>query len=103
MLGRIDYRDAWRIQHELVTARAADESPDQLLLLEPPAVLTLGPSPEASADGAEHDEAADDTDGDGLPTAIQIVGRPFGEATLLSLAAQIEKVRPWAHRRPPVC
>ena len=33
-------------------------------------------------------------DGDGLPTAIQIVGRPFGEATLLSLAAQIEKVRP---------
>ena len=42
-------------------------------------------------------------DGDGLPTAIQIVGRPFGEATLLSLAAQIEKVRPWAHRRPPIC
>jgi amidase len=41
-------------------------------------------------------------DGDGLPTAIQIVGRPFGEATLLSLAAQIEKVRPWAHRKPPI-
>ncbi len=41
-------------------------------------------------------------DGDGLPTAIQIVGRPFDEATLLSLAAQIEKARPWAHRRPPI-
>jgi amidase len=41
-------------------------------------------------------------DGDGLPTAIQLVGRPFDEATLLSLSAQIEKVRPWAHRRPPI-
>ena len=29
-------------------------------------------------------------DGDGLPTSIQLVGRPFDEATLLSLAAQIE-------------
>lgn len=41
-------------------------------------------------------------DGDGLPTSIQLVGRPFDEATLLSLAAQIETARPWAHRRPPV-
>jgi amidase len=41
-------------------------------------------------------------DGNGLPTSIQIVGRPFDEATLLSLAGQIEKARPWAQRRPPV-
>jgi amidase len=41
-------------------------------------------------------------DGDGIPTSIQIVGRPFDEATLLSLGAQIESARPWAHRRPPV-
>ncbi len=41
-------------------------------------------------------------DGDGLPTSVQLVGRPFDEATLLSLAAQIEDARPWAHRRPPV-
>ncbi|MGE2723131.1 amidase [Mycolicibacterium pulveris] len=41
-------------------------------------------------------------DGNGVPTSIQLVGRPFDEATLLSLAAQIEKARPWAHRRPPV-
>jgi amidase len=41
-------------------------------------------------------------DGNGIPTSIQIVGRPFDEATLLSLGAQIESARPWAHRRPPV-
>jgi amidase len=42
-----------------------------------------------------------DLDGNGVPTSIQIVGRPFDEATLLSLAAQIEQLRPWAQRRPP--
>ncbi|MGH3563741.1 MAG: amidase family protein, partial [Mycobacterium sp.] len=41
-------------------------------------------------------------DRDGLPVAIQLVGRPYDEATLLSLAAQIEQARPWAHHRPPV-
>jgi amidase len=39
---------------------------------------------------------------DGLPLAVQIVGRPGDEATLLSLAAQIEAERPWADRRPPL-
>ncbi|MHB8241930.1 MAG: amidase [Solirubrobacteraceae bacterium] len=38
---------------------------------------------------------------DGLPRAVQIVGRPNDEATLLSLAAQLEAERPWADRRPP--
>jgi amidase len=41
-------------------------------------------------------------DGDGVPTSIQLVGRPFDEATLLSLSAQIEKARPWADHHPPV-
>jgi lipoyl(octanoyl) transferase len=41
-LGRIAYRDAWELQHELVAKRRATEIPDQLLLLEHPAVLTLG-------------------------------------------------------------
>ncbi len=41
-LGRLDYRSAWQLQHELVDARAADAVPDQLLLVEHPAVLTLG-------------------------------------------------------------
>jgi amidase len=41
-------------------------------------------------------------DGHGVSTSIQLVGRPFDEATLLSLSAQIEQARPWADRRPPV-
>jgi amidase len=43
-----------------------------------------------------------DLDGNGLPTSIQLVGKPFDETTLLSLAAQIEQALPWAQRRPPV-
>ena len=38
---------------------------------------------------------------DGLPRAVQLVGRPGEEATLLSLSAQIESERPWAGERPP--
>ena len=41
-LGRIAYRDAWDLQKRLARARAADRFGDQLLLLEHPAVLTLG-------------------------------------------------------------
>jgi lipoyl(octanoyl) transferase len=41
-LGRIDYREAHALQKRLVEQRAADRIPDQLLLLEHPAVLTLG-------------------------------------------------------------
>jgi amidase len=39
---------------------------------------------------------------DGLPLAIQLVGREAGEATLLALAAQLEAAAPWAGRRPPL-
>jgi amidase len=38
----------------------------------------------------------------GLPVAVQLVGRPDDEGTILSLAAQLEAARPWAERRPPV-
>jgi amidase len=36
----------------------------------------------------------------GLPIGIQLVGRPYGEATLLRIAAQLEEAEPWAARRP---
>lgn len=41
-------------------------------------------------------------DRNGLPLSIQLVGRPYDEATLLALSAEIEADRPWAHRRPQV-
>jgi amidase len=39
---------------------------------------------------------------DGLPLAVQLVGRPAGEGALLALAAQLEEALPWAGRRAPV-
>jgi amidase len=39
---------------------------------------------------------------EGLPLAVQIVGRPSDEQTLLSLAAQLEAARPWTDRLPAV-
>ncbi|HEU4361430.1 MAG TPA: amidase family protein [Mycobacterium sp.] len=37
---------------------------------------------------------------DGMPQAVHLVGRPNDEATLVSLAAQLESVQPWAAHRP---
>jgi amidase len=37
---------------------------------------------------------------DGLPLAVQLVGRVGAEDTLYSLAGQIEEAQPWAQRRP---
>jgi amidase len=39
---------------------------------------------------------------EGLPLAVQIVGRQGDERTVLALAAQLEAERPWADRRPTV-
>jgi amidase len=39
---------------------------------------------------------------DGLPLAVQLVGRPAAEGALLALAAQLEEARPWTERRPPI-
>jgi lipoate-protein ligase B len=41
-LGRADYRSVWDLQKRLAAARADDEIGDRLLLVEHPAVLTLG-------------------------------------------------------------
>jgi lipoyl(octanoyl) transferase len=41
-LGRIEYGRAWSLQKRLAAARAHERIADQLLLLEHPAVLTLG-------------------------------------------------------------
>jgi aspartyl-tRNA(Asn)/glutamyl-tRNA(Gln) amidotransferase subunit A len=36
----------------------------------------------------------------GLPVGLQLIGRPFGEATLLALATAYERETPWHERRP---
>ncbi|MFY9930426.1 MAG: amidase, partial [Streptosporangiaceae bacterium] len=38
---------------------------------------------------------------EGLPIGVMLAGRMGEEATLISLSAQLEQARPWAHRRPP--
>jgi amidase len=37
-----------------------------------------------------------------LPIGAQLVARPDGEATLLSLSAQLERELSWPELRPPV-
>lgn len=37
----------------------------------------------------------------GLPIGVMFTGRMGAEGTLLSLSAQLERARPWAHRFPP--
>lgn len=42
------------------------------------------------------------TNADGLPIGVMLAGRLGGEATLVSLSAQLEAARPWAGRTPPI-
>lgn len=37
---------------------------------------------------------------DGLPTGVQLMGRPADEITLIALAAQLEAAHPWQQHRP---
>jgi amidase len=37
----------------------------------------------------------------GLPMSMQFVGQPGDEATLYSLAGQLEQAHPWSQRKPP--
>ena len=39
---------------------------------------------------------------DGLPMGVHVLGRFGDEATLVRLAAQLERARPWADRAPPI-
>ncbi|HLM88403.1 MAG TPA: amidase [Streptosporangiaceae bacterium] len=39
---------------------------------------------------------------EGLPIGVMLAGRMGGEATLISLSAQLEEARPWRGRHPPI-
>lgn len=39
---------------------------------------------------------------EGMPLAVQLIGRPGDEITLFRLAAQLERERPWADKLPPL-
>jgi amidase len=39
---------------------------------------------------------------DGFPVAVQLVGRPGDEATLLAVATELETATGWLGRRPPL-
>lgn len=38
----------------------------------------------------------------GIPTGVQIVGHPYDDATVFTVGAAVEALRPWAARRPDI-
>jgi lipoyl(octanoyl) transferase len=51
-LGLLSYEDTWKLQLELLEARATDLLPDTLLFVQHPAVITLGRKTPGVRDGA---------------------------------------------------
>ncbi|WP_017652662.1 amidase [Fortiea contorta] len=60
----------------------------------------VAPCPPANATGQPAIALPVGFDSNGLPISVQLVGKPAAEATLISLAAQLEAANPWIHRRP---
>jgi amidase len=60
----------------------------------------VAPCPPFNASGLPAITLPTGFDAKGLPIGIQLVGRPTAEATLITLAAQLEAINPWIHHRP---
>jgi amidase len=60
----------------------------------------VAPCPPANATGLPAIALPVDFDSQGLPISVQLVGKPAAEATLISLAAQLEAAKPWIQHRP---
>jgi amidase len=61
----------------------------------------IAPCPPANATGLPAIALTVGFDDNGLPMSVQLIGKPAAEATLISLAAQLEAVLPQVSHRPP--
>jgi amidase len=60
----------------------------------------VAPCPVANATGQPAIALPVGFDSHGLPISVQLIGKPAAEATLISVAAQIEAANPWIQHRP---
>lgn len=60
----------------------------------------VAPSPVANATGLPAIALPVGFDSNGLPISVQLIGKPAAEATLISLAGQLEAANPWIQHRP---
>jgi amidase len=60
----------------------------------------VAPCPPFNASGLPGISIPTGFDENGLPVAVQLIGKPAAESTIITLAAQLEAVYPWMHQRP---
>ncbi|MBW4554582.1 MAG: amidase [Trichormus sp. ATA11-4-KO1] len=60
----------------------------------------VAPCPAANATGQPAIALPVGFDSNNLPISVQLMGKPAAEATLISLAAQLEAAKPWIQYRP---
>lgn len=84
--------------HEVITiGEWADLSPEETLQK---IINWIAPCPPFNASGLPAIALPTGFDRNGLPVGIQLVGKPAQEATLITLAAQLEIAQPWIHNYP---
>ncbi|HAG81865.1 MAG TPA: amidase, partial [Cyanobacteria bacterium UBA12227] len=62
----------------------------------------IAPCPPFNASGLPAIALPTGFDSNGLPVGVQLVARPAAEATLITLAAQLEAAKLWSNQRPPL-
>lgn len=72
-------------------------TPEELL---PKLIDWVAPCPPFNASGQPAINIPTGFDEHGLPVGVQLIGRPAADATIISLAAQIEAANPWCQHRP---
>ncbi len=99
-----DFHDHYDVQLGAVTSWPApvlgsfDTGPPQARLLQ--ALAFAYETPLANLTGQPAMSVPIGKDGDGVPAGVQFTGRFGAEATLFSLAGELERARPWADRLP---